>query len=189
MPNRLVGANEPAQMPLLMAIAIRTASTPARRAVAMPTGAGGETSLRRSHCRHHAASPKNSTGSAGVPSGAGHDRRHHAIERAIQLGDAEEVGDAGHQDQDGDWEPADHLPQRHACQARAHRAGSDEHQQAEMHAAQVANPKTATKIAIAPMGAGRWVDTTLGAALRWRLERERLASVPDVKRHEVFSSL
>ena len=37
-PNRLVGANEPAEMPPLIAIAIRTGSTRACRTVDMPTG-------------------------------------------------------------------------------------------------------------------------------------------------------
>ena len=68
-PNRLVGANEPAQIPLLMAIAIRTASTPARRAVAMPTGPVARPACGEPIAAISAASPKNSTGiSAGRPS-------------------------------------------------------------------------------------------------------------------------
>ena len=39
MPKRLVGASPPALIPALMAMAINTPSTPARRAIGIPTGA------------------------------------------------------------------------------------------------------------------------------------------------------
>ena len=136
-PNRLVGANEPAEMPPLIAIAIRTGSTRACRTVDMPIGAVASPACGDPIADITVATPKKATGTiADRPPLRGSIVPSDQVDGAVQRRDAEEEGDAGDEDQDVDRESGDDLALRHAGDRRPHQAGRDEHQQADVHPAQ-----------------------------------------------------
>ena len=139
-------------MPLLIAIAISTGSTRARRLLDMPIGPVASPACGDPMEAITPANPKKSRGDCPAAAGAGQHRAHHPVDRAVELGDAEEVGDAGHQDQDAHREAGNHLAQRHAGHGHAHGAGGHEHPTPRCTPRSVARANTTTKMAIAPRG-------------------------------------